>query len=105
MRMLITGASGQVGSYLLRAMHESATAVTAWSGRTGGALLGHALVPVDIADEDQVAAAFRAAQPDVIVHAAALASVAVCYSDPDRAHRINVRGTQLLTELAEELRA
>jgi dTDP-4-dehydrorhamnose reductase len=57
------------------------------------------LLPVDVSDREQVAAAFQAARPHVVVHAAALARVADCHRDPARAHRINVRGTAILAEL------
>jgi dTDP-4-dehydrorhamnose reductase len=58
------------------------------------------LWPVDLANPDRVAAAFREARPEIILHAAALAKVADCYRDPGRARQVNTRGTELLAELA-----
>jgi dTDP-4-dehydrorhamnose reductase len=97
---LLTGASGQLGAYLLRELTACGAAVTAWSGTRRGELFGVPLQPVDLADADAVADAFRRARPEVIVHAAAVASVAECHRDPPRARRVNVGGTATLAELA-----
>ncbi len=102
MQVLITGASGKLGSYLLGELQDSQHAVTAWSGRYRGECLGFALEPVDLTDAPRVAAAFRKCQPDVVLHTAAESGVAACYDDPDLAHQTNVLATRLLAELAAE---
>jgi dTDP-4-dehydrorhamnose reductase len=102
MRLLITGASGQLGAYLLRELDGRGLAVTGWSGRRDGALFGVPLTPVNLTDPAAVAAAFRAARPDAVIHCAALSRVAGCYADPELAEAVNVGGTRLLAELAEE---
>jgi dTDP-4-dehydrorhamnose reductase len=99
MRILVTGASGQLGSYLLRRLRGTAD-VAGWSGTRPGELFGVPLRPVDLADAGAVAEAFRQDRPDVVVHAAALARVADCHRDPDRATRVNTAGTALLADLA-----
>jgi dTDP-4-dehydrorhamnose reductase len=103
MRLLLTGASGQLGGYLLQASSGTDN-VLAWTGHRGGTLLGHRLDPVDLADPTAVAAAFDRARPDVVVHAAAWARVADCFRDPDQARRVNVEATALLCDLAAEAR-
>jgi dTDP-4-dehydrorhamnose reductase len=100
MRWLITGASGQLGGYLLRELAASGEPIVAWSGSPRGPLFGVDLRPVDLANPDGVAAAFREARPEGIVHAAALAMVRDCYRDPERARQVNTRGTEILAELA-----
>jgi dTDP-4-dehydrorhamnose reductase len=105
MRLLLTGASGHLGGYLLRQRREQGAAVTAWSGRRGGELFGCPLWPVDLADDDAVASAFRQARPDIVLHAAALSTVAECYRQPERAERINARGSTILAELADRAKA
>jgi dTDP-4-dehydrorhamnose reductase len=100
MRILVTGASGQLGSYLLRELLHRRAEVTAWGGARRGDLFGVPLRPVDLADADAVAGAFREARPAVVVHAGALARVADCHRDPGRAERVNTRGTTVLAELA-----
>jgi dTDP-4-dehydrorhamnose reductase len=100
MRLLVTGASGQLGGYLLRELRDAGAAVTAWSGSRRGELFGVPLYPVDLADADAVAAAFREARPDAVIHAGAWARVADCHRDPGRASRVNTAGSRTLAELA-----
>ena len=100
MRLLVTGASGQLGSYILRECRRQGDTVVAWSGRRQGELFGSPLRPVDLADPDQIATAFRDARPDRVVHAAALAVVSDCQREPRRAEQINTRGSAVLAELA-----
>ena len=81
MRILITGAGGQLG----RALQE--------------ALSLHTLIPLARADLDVTdrAAVFRAilrARPDVVIHAAAMTDVDGCARDPEKAFQVNALGTQ-----------
>src|SRR5437867_10024798 len=99
-RALVTGASGQLGGYLLRELRRSGTETVAWSGSRAGRIEGVPLQPVDLGDADRVSSAFRAARASVVIHAAAMASIAECYRDAERAARVNTHGTALLTELA-----
>src|SRR5262249_36970068 len=99
-RFLITGASGQLGAYLLRELSTGADTVTAWSGTRSETLFGIPVEPVNLANADEVAAAFRRARPTTIIHAAAMATVAACYRDPSYAHEVNARGSARLAELA-----
>jgi dTDP-4-dehydrorhamnose reductase len=99
MRILVTGASGQLGAYLLRELQGQALAVTAWSGSAAGELFGYALHPVDLVDLDAVKRAFAVAAPDAVIHTAALAKVADCHRDPAAAQRINTEATAHLAGL------
>jgi dTDP-4-dehydrorhamnose reductase len=87
MRILVTGASGQLGAYLLRELHGRADLV-AWSGSRH----------VDLTDPHALAAAFHAAHPDVVIHAAALARLADCQREPRRAQQVNVTATAALAD-------
>ena len=49
MRLLLTGASGQLGGYLLREIVNVGFPVVAWSGSRTGQLFGVELQPVDLA--------------------------------------------------------
>jgi dTDP-4-dehydrorhamnose reductase len=102
MRLLITGASGQLGGYLLMALRDAPEEVIAWSGRQSGSLLGRVFHPVDLADPTAVAAAFAEAHPHLVLHVAANARVADCFRDPDQARRVNVDGTARLCALAHQ---
>lgn len=105
MRLLITGASGQLGAYLLRELSGRGFSTAAWSGSRSSELFGFHLTPIDLTGRAGVAAAFRAARPDVVIHGAALSSVARCHREPILAEAVNVGGTRLLAELAAEARA
>ncbi len=101
MRLLLTGASGQLGSYILRECIRRGQAVVAWSGQQQGQLFGCSLRPLDLADPDAVIKAFRDAAPDGVVHTAALAAVSDCHRDPKHAERINTQGSAILAEVAD----
>jgi dTDP-4-dehydrorhamnose reductase len=102
MRLLITGASGQLGGYVLRELQGTNFAVEAWSHARRGELFGFALRPIDLAQTGALALAFREARPDAVLHLAARSVVADCYRNPDEARKINVGGTALLAELAAD---
>jgi dTDP-4-dehydrorhamnose reductase len=102
MRWLITGASGLLGGYLLRHLRDAGEAVVAWSGSQINEVLGQPVIRVDVTDPAAVNAAFRAAAPDAVIHAAAIARVDECRRDPARAHRVNVDGSRRLAELAAD---
>src|SRR5947209_20516233 len=97
MRWLLTGASGQLGAYVLRRLRAAGEPVVAWTHTTRGDLFSTPLVPVDLADPT---AAFAAARPDVVLHAAALARVGDCHRNPELARRVNTDATSRLAELA-----
>ena len=92
MKVLVTGAGGQVGTELLTAFpgHEVV-------GVTHGEL--------DVGDRDAVLAALAAEAPDAVVHAAAWTAVDACEADPDRALRVNALGTRHVVEAARRLGA
>jgi dTDP-4-dehydrorhamnose reductase len=101
MRVLVTGASGQVGTDLVDALHGRVPVGGAATALLGGppvgdaefhvTALGHAQLAVE--DADAVAAAVEAARPDVVVHLAAYTAVDRAETEPDRAHTVNAIGT------------
>jgi dTDP-4-dehydrorhamnose reductase len=105
MRLLITGGSGFVGWNLLdqaldrghdviytyhqnRVEHDGATA---WG--------------MDIRSENRVQSVVDDADPDAIIHAAAMTDVDGCERDQERARRINVDGTRYVVEAAADVDA
>src|SRR3954471_4617226 len=90
MRVLITGAGGQLGTDLVAAFaeHESHEVV------------GVAHAELDVADRDQVLQVAGSVRPDAIVHAAAWTAVDACEGDRDRAYAVNALGSRHIGEAA-----
>src|SRR5208337_2492101 len=97
MRILVTGASGQLGSYLA---HELLRAgrfdLVLWSRGTTGSRWGLEVRPVDLADGSALTSALEAANPDVVIHAAAISKADEVRKAPERAWAVNVEGTRRL---------
>lgn len=89
MRVLITGAGGQVG-------HELVEVFT----RGGHVVAGLDRSSLDICDRDAVRATVVEFHPDAIVHSAAWTAVDACEADPDRAFAVNTMGTRFVVEAA-----
>lgn len=102
MRVLITGASGQLGAYLLQHYVERGVPTVAWSGTTTGELCGVALEPVDLECTDEIEGHLDRASPDLMIHCAAVSGVGDAYQNPSRAIAINTTATARLAQLARD---
>ena len=92
MKVLITGAGGQLGRDLLDAF-------------VGHQVTGLARCDLDVADEAAVAEVVGDLGPDLVVNAAAWTAVDACEADPERAHRINALGPWWLARACERIGA
>ena len=88
MRVLVTGAGGQVGAQVVEHL-------------AGHDVLAAAHDVVDLADRDQVEQVVADFGPDAVVNAAALTNVDECERDPERAFAINALGVRNLAVAAE----
>jgi dTDP-4-dehydrorhamnose reductase len=84
-RLLVTGASGQLGTELLLAAAAAGHDTTGVTHRGDRAL--------ELTDAAAVRDAVERAEPEVIVHAAAWTAVDACEDDPVRAMAVNGDGT------------
>ena len=107
MRVLVTGAGGQLGHDLVIALAGEVPPAGRRRSLLGpeGAGAGvdvtgadRASLPVD--DRAAVLEAVAGLRPDVVVHAGAWTAVDACEGDPDRAFRVNALGTRHVAEAA-----
>lgn len=97
--ILVTGGAGFLGAHIVR---EAAR-----TDRVMATFLSHPpadknipSVPMDLSSESSIRSVIDSARPSIIIHAAAAKDVDACEKDPDMAHRINVRGTEILCDAA-----
>jgi len=106
MRILLTGASGLVGSAVARAAARRGHTVIGITHRFTGALDGlserHSL---DLTDLDTLTTRVLHLWPDAVVNAAAASDPAACVADPGRAQTLNVALPGRLAQLAHHLNA
>lgn len=101
MRVLVTGAGGQLGHDVAEVLSgERPMGGLGPAGPTSDEVfaLGHA--QLDVARRDQVGAVFEGLRPDVVVHCAAWTAVDDCEGDPGRAFAVNAMGTRHVVEAA-----
>jgi dTDP-4-dehydrorhamnose reductase len=89
-RILVTGAGGQLGVDVVRLASSETTNEVVAAGHT----------QLDVGDRDAVMSTITALRPDLVVHAAAWTAVDACESDPDRAWRVNALGCRFVAEAA-----
>ncbi|MDF2635739.1 MAG: rmlD 1 [Pelosinus sp.] len=92
LRILVTGANGQLGSEIAKQGVEHELILTNRDS-------------MDISDAKAVRQVFRAAKPDAVIHCAAYTNVDGAESDEDGAFRVNVVGSQNLAAACLEFQA
>ena len=92
-RVLVTGAQGQVGAEVARAL----------SGRAQ--VVARDRASLDLADASAIARAVREDRPDLIVNAAAYTAVDRAESEPEAAHAVNAVAPGILAREAKRLGA
>lgn len=106
MRILLTGASGLVGSAFSKAAARRGHAVVGVVGAFQGKIEGLTQrLTLDLTDRDAVTRVGLEVFPDVIVNSAAISEPAVCELDPVRSERMNVQLPDALAQLSHHLGA
>lgn len=106
MTILLTGASGLVGSAFAAAAHRRGHRVIGTVGGHAGAVPGlDRQVSLNLADEAAATAAVLEAFPEAIVNCAAVSSPEACERDPALAQALNVALPARLAQLAHHLSA
>jgi dTDP-4-dehydrorhamnose reductase len=82
MRILITGANGQLGQALQKALADQASTIIATD------------IPEFDISKHTIVRRFSDLRPDIVIHGAAMTDVDGCAKDPDTAFNINAFGTQ-----------
>jgi dTDP-4-dehydrorhamnose reductase len=90
MRIVVTGAGGQLGRELVDA-----------AARRGHDVVGTTRADLDVCDLRVTRARLVELRPDLVVHAAAWTAVDACESDPERAMRDNGEATANVVDGAE----
>jgi dTDP-4-dehydrorhamnose reductase len=90
----ITGAAGLIGNYLVQTAPQFAAG---WQVR------GLTRADLDLLDFGAVRKAFRAEQPQLVIHCAALSQSPACQKNPELARKLNVDVTTLLAEVASDI--
>ena len=90
MKVLVTGANGQLGCCVQDVFCSSSHSVIALSRES-----------LDISSEESVAAAFEKHKPDVVLNTAAFTAVDKAESDPDHAAQVNAVAPGILAKAAK----
>lgn len=97
MRVLLTGASGLLGKYLIDTQPPDAEITpTYFQHRLQGG------IHVDLMDAHSIYYAFNRSEPEVVIHCAGNADVDWCQRNRSEAIDINIGGTEILCEAAVE---
>jgi len=90
MKVLLTGAAGQLGRELARVLPEEGREVVPFSHEE-----------LDVADYPAVEAALKEHAPELVINAAAYTNVDGCETERELAYRVNALGPRNLAQLCE----
>jgi len=100
-RLLVTGASGMLGANLALLAQDMGCEVLGWTNSRRLINAPFATRPVDFLDQQALAQAFEAAQPDALINCAAQANVDAAEKHPGATFRINAEAAGELAKMAK----
>lgn len=103
MKVLLTGAEGQVGFELWRTLQFNREVIPTTSD--GREVNGMTTIKLDLNDPDDLARKITNIKPDVICNAAAYTQVDRAETEAEMARAINTQAVENLAELAREVKA
>jgi dTDP-4-dehydrorhamnose reductase len=98
MRVVVTGATGQLGVYAVEALGRAGHEVVAWGHQAPATVAGHRCIPIELTDVEAVHRALDGSRPVAVLHLAAIASYEAVFRDPGRGERVNVGAARTLAE-------
>ena len=104
MRILVTGASGQLGCEVVQALKARGHFVIGSSTRELADTKADEWLVMDITDEQAVKSGFLAAKPDAVIHCAAWTKVDLA-EEPEYAnavYAVNITGTEQIAKACKE---
>lgn len=106
MKILITGASGQLGTEIQRQLNQGKSALGAVPERLKNAMvIATDADQLDITDREATIAFVRRHQPDTIINCAAFTNVDGCETNTEAAFKVNALGASNLAQAAERVNA
>ena len=105
--VLVTGGAGYIGSHCCKALSQAGWHVVTFDNLSCGwrdLIRWGPLIEGDLLDPAAVRRAFDDARPDAVLHLAALSDIAQSVREPERYHRTNFSGSEILLKEAARAR-
>jgi dTDP-4-dehydrorhamnose reductase len=108
-KVLITGANGFIGSYLIKLLLNDQNCHIIATGKGENRLPFNSshftYLSMDFTSKEQVNSVFQMHRPDVVIHSGAISKPDECELNQQEAYRINVEGTQNLLAASRDIQS